>query len=54
METIWGVRFSPAMLPVATGVDGGVSRRPWDLRQRRLLLEFWRLGRREDRVPLVK
>ncbi|QCD84422.1 hypothetical protein DEO72_LG2g4776 [Vigna unguiculata] len=30
------VGFSPAMLPVAAGVDGGVPRRPWDWWQRHL------------------
>ncbi|QCE07107.1 hypothetical protein DEO72_LG9g2123 [Vigna unguiculata] len=40
-ETIRGVGFSPAMLPLVAGVDGGVPRRPWELRQRHWLLESW-------------
>ncbi|QCD93834.1 hypothetical protein DEO72_LG5g1910 [Vigna unguiculata] len=40
-ETIRGVGFSSAMLPLVAGVDGGVPRRPWDLRQRHRLLESW-------------
>jgi len=31
--TIQGVGFSPAMLPVVTGIDRSASRRSWDLRQ---------------------
>ena len=30
-ERIWGVGFSPATPPVVASIDGGVSRRPWDV-----------------------
>ena len=52
-ETIRGVRFSSVILPVVTGVDDGVSRRPWDLRQRHLLLEYWWLEAVEKGVSRV-
>ncbi|QCD77421.1 hypothetical protein DEO72_LG1g1045 [Vigna unguiculata] len=35
-------------------LDGGVSRRPWDLRQRQLRLESWWLEALEMGLPLVK
>ena len=38
---------------MVTGVDGGVSRRPWDLRQRHLLLEYWWLEAVEKGVSHV-
>lgn len=40
-EAIWGGWFSPATPPVMTGVDGGVSRRPSNVRQRHLSLKSW-------------
>jgi len=38
------VGVSPAMLSVVAGIDGGVSRRLWNLRQQHLRLESWWLG----------
>ncbi|QCE15742.1 hypothetical protein DEO72_LG11g2754 [Vigna unguiculata] len=53
-ETIRGVGFSPATLPLVAGVDGGVPRRPWDLRQRQGLLESWWLEANGERVSRIK
>ena len=48
--TIREVGFLPAMLPVVDGIDGGMSRRPWDLRQRHLRWEsWWLVGSRHGR-----
>jgi len=49
-ETTRRVGFSPATLPLVAGVDGGVPRRPWDLRQRQGLLESWWLEANGERV----
>ena len=49
-ETTRGVGFSPATLPLVAGVDGGVPRRPWDLRQRQGLLESWWFEANGERV----
>ncbi|QCD86227.1 hypothetical protein DEO72_LG3g748 [Vigna unguiculata] len=53
-ETIRGVGFSPATLPLVAGVDGGVPRRPWDLRQRQGLLESWWLEANGERVSRIE
>jgi len=46
------VGFSPATLPVAAGIDGGVSRRTWDWWQRHL--SWCWLEASGKKLPFVK